>query len=84
MPTAGNVLCGCGQFMRCVKNDVVVEELHEDGSPYRLWAADRYRCEACGAEVITGFACAPLIEHWRPNYAMYRARLQPIYPGRCT
>lgn len=84
MPTESNVLCGCGRFMRCTKNSVTVEEQLADGAPYKLWDADRYACPECGAEVITGFGAAPLVEHWRPDYAKQRERLAPVYPGRCT
>jgi hypothetical protein len=83
MPTSSNVLCGCGRFMRVKTNSVTVEELLEDGSPYKLWDADLYACEECGAEVITGFGRAPLAAHWQPSYDEQRRRLKPIYPGRC-
>lgn len=35
MPTSSNILCGCGRFMRVKQNSVTVEELMEDGSPYK-------------------------------------------------
>jgi hypothetical protein len=70
--------------MRCTKNSVTVEELTAAAEPYKLWDADLYRCDDCGAEVITGFGAAPLVEHWRPDYPTQRARLAPVYPGRCT
>ena len=74
-----NVLCGCGCFMHVKRNSVTVEELREDGAPYQLWDADLYACEACGAEVITGFGAAPLAEDWQRTYTQVRARLAPIY-----
>ena len=83
MPTTSNVLCGCGRFMRVRQNSVTVEELFPDGGPYKLWDADLYACEDCGAEVITGFGIYPIAEHWGPSYADERGRLAPIYPGRC-
>jgi hypothetical protein len=76
------ILCGCGRFMRVKKNGVTVEELFEDGSPYRLFDADLWGCEECGAEVISGFAQQPLAEHYQPSYGAQRERLAPIYPGR--
>ncbi len=90
MPTESNVLCGCGRFMRVQRNSVTVEELTAAGEPYKLWDADRYACPECGAEVITGFGAAPLVEHWRPTYPQVRDRLAgnpitaPVYPGRCA
>jgi len=82
MPTAGNVLCGCGRFMQVRQNSVTVEELHDDGTGYRLWDADHYACPECGAEVITGFGRAPLAAEYQRNYSEQRARLAPIWPGR--
>jgi hypothetical protein len=70
--------------MTVTKNGVTVEELLEDGSPYKLWDADRWECLACGNVVITGFGRLPLAEHWHPTYAATRERLQPIHPARCV
>lgn len=81
MPTSSTVLCGCGRFMRVKQNSVTVEELLEDGSPYKLWDADLWACADCGTEVITGFGREPMAEHWHPTYQAQRARLQPR-PGR--
>ena len=83
MPTASNVLCGCGRFMRPKQNSVTVEELFEDGSPYKLWDADLYFCPSCGWEVITGFGKGPIAEHYEPTYAEQRKRLEPIFLGHC-
>jgi hypothetical protein len=83
MPTASNLLCGCGRFMRVKQNSVTVEELLEDGGPYKLWDADLFECVECGVEIITGFGARPFAEHWQPSYAEQRDRLAPIYPGRC-
>jgi hypothetical protein len=83
MPTASNLLCGCGRFMQCVRNSVTVEELLEDGTGYKLWDADKFACVECGVEIVAGFGRAPLAEHWQPDYAAQRDRLAPIYPGRC-
>ena len=83
MPTASNVLCGCGRFMRVKQNSVTVEELLEDGAPYKLWDADLWECPECGVEIVTGFACEPLAEHYQPDYQTWRTTLAPIWPGRC-
>ena len=84
MPTASNYLCGCGRFLRCKQNSVTVEELTEDGRGYRLWDADLFECTECGVEIIAGFGFGPIAEHWEPTYHEQRARLAPIYPGRCS
>jgi hypothetical protein len=69
--------------MRVKQNSVTVEEQLEDGLPYMLWDADLYECVECGDQVISGFGQGPIAEHWQPTYADQRARLEPIYPGRC-
>jgi hypothetical protein len=83
MPTASNLLCGCGRFLRVQQNSVTVEELTEAGDPYRLWDADLWVCDDCGVELIAGFGRAPIAEHWQPGYAAARERLAPIIRGRC-
>jgi hypothetical protein len=83
MPPASKILCGCGRFMTVKKNGVTVEELMEDGAPYRLWDADLWACDGCGVEIIAGFGHFAIAEHWQPTYAETRARLMPIYLGRC-
>lgn len=69
--------------MRVKQNGVTVEELTEDGRPYKLWDAELLECVECGVEIIAGFGLSPLAEHYQPDYAAQRARLAPIYPGRC-
>jgi hypothetical protein len=69
--------------MRVVRNSVTVEELTDTGEPYKLWDADMYQCEDCGAVVITGFGQRPMAEHYQPTYARQRTRLSPVFPGRC-
>ncbi len=84
MPTAGSLLCGCGRFLRVKQNSVTVEELTEDGQPYKLWDADLWACADCGIEVVTGFAREPLAEHYQDTYGAMRQRLGTVYRGRCA
>lgn len=70
--------------MRVKKNSVTVEEVMEDGSPYKLWDADLWECPECGVEVISGFGRAPLAEHYQPTYTTQRERLAPVMVGRCA
>lgn len=83
MPTSSNILCRCGRFMHVEKNSVTVEELMEDGRPYKLWSADLWKCAECGASVIAGFGNRPMVEHYEEDYAVMRKSLEPVYPGRC-
>ena len=59
MPTSSNLLCGCGYFMRVKRNSVTVEELMEDGAPYKLWDADLFECEQCGVQTSSPGLVAP-------------------------
>ena len=68
--------------MQCVKNSVTVEEVTEDGEPYKLWSADRYACPECGASVIVGFGSRPLAEHWQPSYAETHSSRGDVVIGR--
>jgi hypothetical protein len=69
--------------MRVKQNGVTVEELLDDGRPYKLWDADLLECVECGIEIIGGFGLEPLAEHWQPDYELKRLQLAPLYPGRC-
>jgi len=48
--------------MRCTKNDFW---FCEGG---RVWACDKYSCENCGAEVLTGFAREPITSQHENTY----------------
>jgi len=52
-------------------NGVYVEELLEDGSPYKVWLADLLICPICKVEVIAGFGQNPIKEHFEEDYAAF-------------
>lgn len=36
----------------------------EHWSPYKLWSGDKWRCEGCGSEIISGTGAKPIaIQH---------------------
>lgn len=83
MPTTSNYVCApCGVFMRIERNGVTVEEQTEDGEPYKLWDADKYRCPQCGHEIVSGFGREPIAEHYQPTYREQRKRLAPILEAK--
>ena len=83
MPTLSNYVCEpCGVFMRIETNSVTVEELMDDGAPYKLWDGDRYKCPSCGHQIVSGFGRNPLAEHFQMDYAMRRAQLAPIVSAK--
>lgn len=74
----------CQRFFRPDKNAVAVIEAAprvseaEPGTsqpgnwkPYKLWMADRWKCQGCGATIVVGFGHAPLSEHYKPDFAAW-------------
>lgn len=65
-------VCGrCDAFMRVALNGVRVREMKENGRPYRVWAADLWRCPICGWELVTGFGNGPLAHYGTEAYQPY-------------
>jgi hypothetical protein len=42
--------------MRCAKNAFIVRDPEASGFPSTYWAADKWACPVCGAEIVTGFS----------------------------
>jgi hypothetical protein len=36
--------------------------------PYKLWVGDKWRCEGCGAEIVSGTGTHPIAEHYQPDF----------------
>ena len=47
--------------------------------PYKIWSGDKWKCEGCGAEIISGTGLHPIAEHYQPDFAQTRARLNADY-----
>ncbi len=82
----------CQRFFRMVKSGFYFTEgmpivgRPEPGTadsecwgPYKLWVGDKWRCEGCGAEILSGFGREPLNEHYKPDFADMRTRLGAEY-----
>src|ERR1051325_8431565 len=83
----------CGRFYKTKRNGVSVEEgmplgrrapdgtYPEGWQGYKLWSADLFECEGCGAQVVAGFAERPIAESYEPGYAesvaMAPRRIEP-------
>lgn len=78
----------CQRFFRCVKNGFYFIEGMPDGNnvlpgtveaarwkPYKLWTGDKWRCEGCGAEIVSGFGREPIAEHYQPDFSERVQRL---------
>ena len=58
-----NVICvKCNKKMVFEEAGVLVLETKKDGTPYKVWSADLFRCFDCEREVITHFAFSPLAQ----------------------
>lgn len=36
--------------------------------PYKLWVGDKWRCEGCGAEILSGFGRERIAEHYESDF----------------
>lgn len=36
--------------------------------PYKLWAADLWKCPECGHEIVAGFSAHPIAERHHPDF----------------
>ena len=43
--------------------------------PYKVWAADRWECQGCGAAILSGFGRGEIAEHYQPDFAEHVKRL---------
>ncbi len=72
----------CQRFFRCVKNGYYFIEAYptvgrpepgtvdsECWAPYKVWVGDMWRCEGCGAEIVSGVGRGPISEHYQPDFA---------------
>jgi len=48
------VCVSCCREMRCEENGVIALELIEDGTPYRIFFSDKWKCPVCDHEVLLG------------------------------
>lgn len=47
--------------------------------PYKLWSGDKWRCEGCGAEIISGTGMSPIAEHYQDEFEQRKAQLNAEY-----
>ena len=58
----------CHIDMRPEKNGVYFVEDDGQGSPYKLWAADKWKCPECASEVLIGFGKAAFAHRDDSNF----------------
>lgn len=44
-------------------------------NPYKLWAADLWECEGCGAQILSGYGKQTIREHYHPDFEAVRKQL---------
>ena len=57
----------CEIEFRPERNGIYVKELRLDGSFYKLWAADKWKCPKCGTEITYGYGSAPIVGDWEKD-----------------
>lgn len=78
MPSRSNYICVlCEKEMVLQKAGVFVEEHMDDGSPYKIWAADLRVCPKCGHRCLVGFGNQPLAHHHdKGNYTSLQKQVR--------
>ena len=65
-----------GEELVCVKNGVYLEQTFAEGTPYRLFSSDVWRCPTCKTQ-IARTASEPVAEYWQETYEASVGRLNP-------
>lgn len=75
------ICCACNLFYRPAKLGVTVMEgrpiSRDVWLPYKLWQADRWKCQGCGHELITGFGRDPISEGHKPDFQDWVKSMPP-------
>ena len=69
------VCAKCERDMTCAMTGVGVLDVTGSGEDYKITMGDKWRCNKCGCEVVTGFAQRVLMHHHEPGFADTIARL---------
>lgn len=76
-----NPICvKCNREMKAERNGVTAEELLKDGSSYKLWSTDMFKCPDCGALVLSGFGHSPIAENFQEDYRVKVRDYNARYP----
>ncbi len=63
----------CELEMKPYKTGAFVEEM-AGIQPYKVWAGDAFKCEQCGATIVTRFGLSPCAQHFEDKYLIYAMR----------
>ena len=77
------IVCAkCNRAMRPKKNGVSFVEMAQD-RPYKLWMADLWECQDCGAQVLyTDSRQKPVGEHFEPEFEKKLADYKPQFQSK--
>lgn len=71
----------CQVKLKPERNGVhVVETFGRDSAvPYKLWAADLYKCPDCGLEIVAGFGANNYAEHFESDFPRLLQAAEPKF-----
>jgi DNA-directed RNA polymerase subunit RPC12/RpoP len=76
------VCANCNRAMRPKKNGVSFTEMAQD-RPYKLWMADLWQCQDCGAKVLyTAPMQKPIAESFQQEFTAKLANYAPEYQAK--
>jgi hypothetical protein len=76
------VCANCNRAMRPKKNGAAFVEMAGD-RPYKLWMADLWECQTCGAQVLhTDSRQKPVAESYQPDFAAKIASYAPEFQAK--
>jgi hypothetical protein len=69
------VCVNCQTELQPFHSGVYVIEMASFG-PYKVWAADLWKCHGCGMEVVSGFSEQPIMEHYKEGFDEWFAKIK--------
>lgn len=83
----------CHRFFRIAKSGVYFTEGMPRGGvrappgleapdrwkPYKVWCGDLWKCQGCGAQIISGTGLKPVTEHYKPDFDQLKERVGAHY-----
>jgi len=76
------VCANCNQALRPKKNGVPFVEM-AGPRPYKLWMADLWQCQTCGAQVLyTDRAQSPIAESHQPDFIAKLSSYAPEFQAK--
>lgn len=59
----------CTEMMPVVPDALPGTAEPEKWEPYKLWNADLWECNGCGAQIVVGWGNRPVSQDYLPNFA---------------